>query len=87
MAPRKQAPKISQREARRLKLRVSQLEHRLRDMKHFNPGGERIKSIEVSDVTYEAARVAHLLGFALIVQVGDAHAVRRQLHIKAVKVD
>ena len=66
------ALKISQREARRLRKRVQQLEReqveRTRRWSKEYPGGVHIKTWTPSEVDVEACRVASALGHALVLR-------------------
>ena len=66
------ALKISQREARRLRKRVRQLEHeqfeRTKRWTKEYPGGVYLKAWTPSEVDAEACRVASALGHALVLR-------------------
>lgn len=80
------AKKISQREARRLQKRVSELMRNERERNNrwssSFPGGINIATLELNPISYAKIDIARRLGFALVVTIGSSersilvHAVR-----------
>ncbi len=72
--------RISQREARRLKKRVEELELRDRARaRHWSseyPGGAHIDTLTVAGVEYVAIKTAWMLGYAVIVKPSRTNEVQ-----------
>ncbi len=72
--------RISQREARRLKKRVAELESaqsaRTRRWGSDYPGGVNIDFIDVKDVEATAVRTAITLGHAVVLRMSEQHTNR-----------
>jgi hypothetical protein len=72
-------PVISQREARRLKRRVEQLEERERSrMRNWSseyPGGTHIDTLTIAGVEYVAIKTAWMLGHPVIVKPSRTNEV------------
>lgn len=72
--------KISQREAMRLKKRVSDLEANLKHQRNSWssdwPGGVNIATLTIPETSYEVIRTARKLGHAVVVVNDDRQSVR-----------